>query len=116
MARLTPYPLLPKECTVSDFVKSLIRTWTPIGVGASLTWLATNYDLVIDDTASSSLVVGLAALLTALYYTLARAVEKAFPQLGAILVGLGVGKAPQYPAADGVRVRSGPAPYTRGSI
>lgn len=96
---------------MNDFVTSLIRTWVPIGVGSLLTWLATNYNIVIDDNASSSLVVGFAALVIAVYYAIARAVEKAFPALGKLLVGLGIGKAPEYPKPEGVALRSGPSPY-----
>lgn len=96
---------------MNDFIISLIRTWVPVGIGAFITWLATNYDIVVPADASSSLVVGVAALVIAVYYALARAVEKAFPALGRLLVGLGAGKAPQYPAVDGVQTRSGPAPY-----
>jgi len=47
---------------MNDFVTSLIRTWVPIGIGAFITWLATNYDIVVPADASSSLVVGVAAL------------------------------------------------------
>jgi hypothetical protein len=88
---------------MSDFITSLIRTWVPIGVGAVITWLATNYNIVVPEDASSSLVVGVAALVTALYYAAARAVEKAYPWLGKLLVGLGVGKAPEYPAVTKAR-------------
>jgi hypothetical protein len=91
---------------MNDFVTSLIRTWVPIGIGAFITWLATNYNIVVPDDASSSLVVGVAALVTALYYALARALEKAYPWLGRLLVGLGVGKAPQYPTTAPAAVKS----------
>lgn len=90
---------------MNDFVTSLIRTWVPIGVGSVLTWLAANYDIVIPKDASSSLVLGVGALVTAVYYALARAVEKAYPWLGKLLVGLGAGKAPEYPPAVPETVR-----------
>lgn len=96
---------------MNDFITSLIRTWTPIGVGAVITWLATNYSIVVPEDASSSLVVGVLALVTAVYYAVARAIEKAYPSLGKVLVGLGAGKAPEYPAVGGVTTRSGPSPY-----
>jgi len=86
---------------MNDFITSLVRTWVPVGVGAFITWLATNYDIVVPKDASSSLVVGVAALVTAVYYAVARAIEKAYPSLGKVLVGLGAGKAPEYPAASG---------------
>lgn len=84
---------------MNDFVTSLIRTWVPIGIGGFIAWLATNYDIVIPADASSSLVVGAVALITAVYYAAARAIEKAYPWFGRLLVGLGAGKAPEYPAA-----------------
>jgi hypothetical protein len=90
---------------MNDFMKSLIRTWVPVGIGAFISWLATNYDIVVPADASSSLVVGVVALVTAVYYVLARAVEKAYPWLGKLLVGLGVGSAPEYkePVPEAVR-------------
>jgi hypothetical protein len=91
---------------MNDFITSLIRTWVPIGVGAVITWLATNYNVVVPDDASSSLVVGVAALVTAVYYALARAIEKRFPGLGKVLVGLGAGKSPEYPTPVPEAVRS----------
>lgn len=96
---------------MNDFLTSLIRTWVPVGIGAFISWLATNYDVIVPEDASSSLVVGVVALVTAVYYALARAIEKAYPMLGRLLVGLGAGKAPEYPSTDGVQLRSGRAPY-----
>lgn len=90
---------------MNDFFTSLIRTWVPVGVGAVLTWLATNYNIVVPEDASSSLVLGAAVLVTAVYYALARAIEKAYPWLGKLLVGLGVGKAPEYPPTPPEAVR-----------
>lgn len=94
---------------MNDFAKSLIRTWVPIGIGAVITWLAANYDVVIPEDASSSLVVGAVALVTALYYAAARAIEKAYPWLGRVLVGLGAGSAPAYerPTPEAVRAVRG---------
>lgn len=84
---------------MNDFVTSLIRTYVPVGVGAALTWLATTFSIIVPDDASAGLTLFIGAVLTAVYYLLARAVEKAWPGLGKLLVGLGVGKAPQYPPA-----------------
>lgn len=91
---------------MNDFVTSLIRTYVPIGVGAALTWLATTFSIVVPDDASAGLTLFIGALFTAVYYLLARAVEKAFPSLGKLLVGLGAGKAPEYPPAVPEAVRS----------
>jgi hypothetical protein len=98
---------------VNDFVVSLIRTYVPLAVGYLVAWLASTFNIVIPDDASQGLVLFVGAVLTAVYYLVARGVEAAWPGLGKILVGLGIGKAPQYPAvpAVGPRIRSGPAPY-----
>lgn len=85
---------------MKDFVLSLIRTYVPVGVGAALTWLAVHYNFVLDEQTSGLVVAAAVGVVTAVYYTLARAVEHAWPQLGKILVGLGIGKAPTYPKAD----------------
>lgn len=105
-------PQLRKGATVNNFVTSLIRTWVPVGIGAFITWLATNYDVVVPEDASSSLVVGVTAVLIAIYYVVARLIEKQFPWLGKLLVGLGAGSQPQYPGTDPqtVRVRNGAPP------
>lgn len=82
---------------MNDFITSLIRTYVPVGVGAALTWLATTFSIIVPDDASAGLTLFIGALFTAVYYLLARAIEKAFPALGKLLVGLGIGKAPEYP-------------------
>lgn len=84
---------------MGDFITSLIRTYVPVGVGAVLTWLATTLHIVVPADASAGLTLFVGAVFTAVYYLLARAIEKAWPGLGKLLVGLGVGKAPQYPPA-----------------
>jgi hypothetical protein len=96
---------------MNSYITSLIRTWVPIAIGAVITWLATNYDILVPEDASSSLVVGVTALLIGAYYAVARLLEKRFPWLGKLLVGLGAGSEPAYKAPEGVQTRSGPAPY-----
>ena len=75
---------------------SYIRTWVPIAIGSFLSWLALHYDVVVDEDASQSLAVGVTALASALYYGVARLLEKVNPIFGYFL---GVPKQPVY--ADG---------------
>ncbi|WP_216651518.1 hypothetical protein [Actinomadura litoris] len=82
---------------MSDYIVSLIRTWVPVGVGAVLTWLAAKAGIVVDEDTGKGAMLVATALMIAAWYALARAVEKAFPQLGSVLVALGVSKAPVYP-------------------
>jgi len=70
---------------LSNFVVSLIRTWTPIGVGLALTWLASTLHVVIAPSSQAGLVALCVAVLSAGYYLLARLLERQFPWLGALL-------------------------------
>lgn len=77
---------------MSDFVTSLIRTWTPIIVGSIVGWLASHgLDVSAEDA------VGLTAFLTAvfsgLYYLVVRLIERKYPSAGALL---GSTKKPEY--------------------
>lgn len=80
---------------LSPFVISQIRTYVPMGVGASLTWLAATLHIVIDPSSESALVTLTGAVLSAAYYLLVRLLEKWQPKLG---VFLGVPAKPAYPA------------------
>ncbi len=71
---------------MSDFVISQIRTFTPIIVGALISFLAT-VGLQLDTDTQASLVIALTGVLQALYYFIARLLEKKFPKLGGILLG-----------------------------
>lgn len=79
--------------TIRDAIASVLRTYVPIGVGFVLTLLARKYDVVINDTVSTSLTTGLAALVAAVYYALVRLLEAKVPQLGWLL---GFAVTPQY--------------------
>jgi hypothetical protein len=81
---------------VSDKLISLIRTYVPVAVGWFLTWLATNLGVVLDAESSTGLIVGVTALVTAAYYTLARLLESRWPWLGILL---GATKQPAYGGA-----------------
>lgn len=96
---------LLRQYVSAAVVVSLIRTVVPIGIGAVLAWVATNYNVVVPERASSTVVVLTTAAITAGYYALARLVEKRFPRLGRWLVALNLVKArPVYvqPAVAGV--------------
>lgn len=70
---------------IRDAIASVIRTYVPIGVGFVLTLLARKYGVVIDDTISTSLTTGLAALVAAVYYAGVRLLEAKVPPLGWLL-------------------------------
>lgn len=88
----------------NDFFISLIRTWTPVGVGAVLTWLAVHFGLILDADTSAQLTVVGVAIVTAVYYLVARWVEAKWPGLGRILLALGLTKTqPKYEPARTLR-------------
>ena len=84
--------------TIRDAIASVLRTYVPIGVGFVLTLLARKYGVVIDDTVSTSLTTGLAALVAAIYYAAVRLLEGKFPKLGWLL---GFAVPPTYKAPSG---------------
>lgn len=78
---------------MSDQFVSIIRTYVPLGVGALLTWLGVRFGVVVPEDASAALTAGLVALVSALYYTVARALEARWPWFG---VFLGATRQPSY--------------------
>ncbi len=77
---------------MNDTVVSLIRTWTPVAVGAAIAFLANKgFNIEVNQTAVTGAVI-------ALYYALARAAEKKWPFLGYLL---GVPKEPAYVGTEG---------------
>lgn len=77
---------------MNNFVTSQIRTYTPIIVGALVAWL-TSLSLQLDAETQSGLIVVLTGVLQAVYYLIARLLEKRWPQLGVLL---GSAKTPTY--------------------
>lgn len=69
---------------MSDFVTSLIRTWTPMVVGSVIAWL-TARGIALDDGAVAGLTAFMAALFSALYYFVARLIERQNPKAGVLL-------------------------------
>lgn len=70
---------------MSNIITSLVRTWMPIAVGAAATWLATTVDVVLGPDATQAAVVFMTALVSGLYYALARFLEAKFPWAGILL-------------------------------
>lgn len=77
---------------MTNLVTSVIRTWTPIIVGAIVTFLASR-GLELDAEFSTNLLLVLQALFTGVYYLIVRLLEKKWPQLGVLL---GVATKPKY--------------------
>lgn len=71
---------------MSNFITSLIRTWTPTLVGSVLAWLASK-GMEINPEDAAAIITGLTGLFIAGYYLLARLIEKKFPTLGGYLLG-----------------------------
>ena len=80
---------------ISNFAISSIRTYVPIFVGLGLTWLASTFNIIIDENSKAGLVALLTAVLTALYWLIARILEKWNPKFGGLL---GVPAQPHYVA------------------
>lgn len=70
---------------ISDFVLSIIRTWIPVVVGTALTWAATRLDVVLDGSEAAGFVAVAVALVSGLYYWLARWLEGRWPFLSFLL-------------------------------
>ncbi|MFB4319074.1 hypothetical protein [Actinomadura sp. 21ATH] len=81
---------------MDDYVVSLIRTWVPVAVGAGLTWLAAETGLVLDEDAGAAASTLAVALVIALYYAIARAIEQRWPRVGRIMLALGLRRTPRY--------------------
>lgn len=77
---------------MTNFVTSLIRTWTPIIVGAFVSWLLT-LGIDVDADTQAALIISVTALLQGLYYLVVRLLEKKWPKIGVLLGSL---KTPEY--------------------
>jgi hypothetical protein len=81
---------------LSDYLVSLVRTVVPTAIASFLTWVAVNYDIVLDESTSASLAIGATGLVLALYYGIVRALETRWSWFGALL---GSSKQPTYARA-----------------
>lgn len=70
---------------MKDQIISLIRTFVPIAVGSFIGWLTLRTGIAVPDEASNGLTLFFVAILSGLYYTLARALEAKWPWFGLLL-------------------------------
>lgn len=86
---------------MTNTVLSLVRTYVPVAVGALAAWLL-SLGVDLSAEAQTGLTVFLTGLIIAVYYTVARLLEKRWPAFGFLL---GSTKQPEYvnpPATDKV--------------
>jgi len=83
---------------LNDGVVSLIRTYVPLAVGVAVTYLAQTLGVVLDEDTSATASSAAVAIVTAVYYAAARALESRWPALGVLL---GAARAPSYPGGEG---------------
>jgi len=82
---------------LNDGVVSLIRTYVPLAVGVAVTYLAQTFGVVLDEDTSAMASSAAVAIVTAVYYAAARALESRWPALGVLL---GANRAPTYPRSE----------------
>lgn len=70
---------------VGDLVTSALRTYAPMAVGAVVAYLAVR-GVDVSAEGQAGLVIGFTAVLQAVYYTVARLLERRYPQLGRVLL------------------------------
>jgi hypothetical protein len=81
-----------------DYITAQIRTYVPVGVGAFITWLV-SLGINVGSEAQVGLVTFGTALITALYFTAASAIQRKWPAAGLFL--LGSKKSPTYSVQSG---------------
>ena len=69
---------------MNTLILSLIRTYSPIVIGAFVAWLIT-LGIELDPETQAGLIVTLTGVLQALYYTAVRLAEQRFPGVGVLL-------------------------------
>lgn len=69
---------------MNNFVISQIRTYVPIAVGYMMSW-AVSLGIELDPETEKNITLALGALLSGLYYYIARLLERRWPQLGWLL-------------------------------
>lgn len=70
---------------LNDYAISLIRTGTPVVIGAVLAWVAVHFGLHASGPQAQGLTAAATAIITAVYYALVRAAERKYPWLGILL-------------------------------
>lgn len=69
---------------MNTLILSLIRTYVPVVVGAFIAWLI-SLGVTLDASTEAGLVTALTGILIAVYYTLARLLERKWPALSVLL-------------------------------
>lgn len=85
-----PPTQVPGQPAGTSYAKSIIRTWVPITVGAVVAWIVTHWNIVVSPGASATAGVVATAVVTALYYGAARAVEQRWPDIGKWLIAFNI--------------------------
>jgi len=78
---------------LSDYIIGHIRTLTPIAVGYLVTLLARQFNIVVSDSTSASVIIAMSNGLSALYYVAARWLGRRYPWAERML---GVAATPLY--------------------
>lgn len=84
---------------MNDLATSIIRTIVPTVVGAVIAWLVAR-GVTVDPATEAQLTAALVAVLTGVYYALARLAERKWPNAGWLL---GTPKQPTYVTEDELR-------------
>lgn len=79
--------------TLHDYFTSLIRTAVPTVIASGVTWLATRYNIILDENTSAQLGITVTGLVLLLYYGAVRTLETRWPMFGLLL---GSKKQPEY--------------------
>lgn len=90
--------------SIRDLLASLVRTIVPTGVGAVLAWLASRAGIVLDESSSTGLVVGVTGLASAIYYAAVRLAESKWRWAG-VLLGWKVPPSYDKPAVNNIHYR-----------
>lgn len=80
--------------TVNDLIVSNIRTQSPILVGLALSWIAMRLGIIIDEGTSTAVASLFTAVVSGVYYAVARYLESISPAFGWLL---GRPTEPSYP-------------------
>ena len=78
---------------INDYVTGHIRTYVPLIVGTALTLAAAHFGIVVDDQSKGAAIAAATGIVSAVYYTLVRALAEKWPWFGNLL---GVNQAPTY--------------------
>lgn len=78
---------------MSNYVQSIIRTWTPIIIGTVAAWLAAKTGVVVDEETKAGLIAATTGFAIGAYYAVIRKLEQKVPAIGWLL---GLATQPRY--------------------